>query len=66
MKRRINLDTSVVQTREQRLGTIVSWDGSVAELAKQFEALEHGLRRLPARHPAASGAPEPEEAGAFI
>jgi len=31
----INLKTPVVESREQRLGTIVGWDGSASELARQ-------------------------------
>jgi nitrogenase molybdenum-iron protein alpha chain len=30
----INLNTTVVETREQRLGTIIRWDGSAAQLAQ--------------------------------
>jgi nitrogenase molybdenum-iron protein alpha chain len=31
----INLKTSVVESREQRLGTVIGWQGSAAELAEQ-------------------------------
>lgn len=31
----INLKTPVVESREQRLGTIVGWDGTASELARQ-------------------------------
>ncbi len=37
MKKKINLDMSEVQPREQRLGTIIAWDGDVAELHKQSD-----------------------------
>ena len=30
----INLDTPVVESREQRLGTIIAWDGKASELSK--------------------------------
>jgi nitrogenase molybdenum-iron protein alpha chain len=33
----INLDTSVVVNREQRLGTIIAWDGGASELADKSE-----------------------------
>ncbi|MCW2276598.1 nitrogenase component 1 [Heliophilum fasciatum] len=32
---RINLDTTVVETREQRLGTIIAWDGKASELSHE-------------------------------
>lgn len=31
----INLDTAVVESREQRLGTIIAWDGSASELSRE-------------------------------
>jgi nitrogenase molybdenum-iron protein alpha chain len=31
----INLKTSVVESREQRLGTVIGWEGTAAELAEQ-------------------------------
>ncbi len=34
---RINLDTPVVESREQRLGTIIAWDGKASELSQQSE-----------------------------
>ncbi len=37
----INLDTAVVESRERRLGTIVRWDGSAAQLA-QDSAFTYG------------------------
>jgi len=33
----INLDTPVVVNREQRLGTIIAWDGTASELSDQSE-----------------------------
>lgn len=32
---KINLNTSVVESREQRLGTIIAWDGKAAELSRE-------------------------------
>lgn len=32
---KINLNTPVVESREQRLGTIIAWDGRAAELSKE-------------------------------
>lgn len=32
---KINLKTSVVESREQRLGTIIAWDGKAADLSQQ-------------------------------
>ena len=32
---KINLDTPVVESREQRLGTIIAWDGKASELSQQ-------------------------------
>lgn len=34
-KKRIRLDTPVVERREQRLGTIIAWDGKASDLSKQ-------------------------------
>jgi nitrogenase molybdenum-iron protein alpha chain len=34
---KINFDTPVVQSREQRLGTIIAWDGKASELSSQSE-----------------------------
>lgn len=31
----INLKTSVVESREQRLGTIIAWDGKASDLSKE-------------------------------
>ncbi|MBP2653476.1 MAG: nitrogenase [Firmicutes bacterium] len=31
----INLNTAVVESREQRLGTIIAWDGAAADLSKE-------------------------------
>jgi len=33
--KRINLNTPVVESREQRLGTIIAWDGKASDLSKQ-------------------------------
>ncbi|MTV48248.1 nitrogenase [Heliobacillus mobilis] len=33
--KKINLDTPVVESREQRLGTIIAWDGKASELSKE-------------------------------
>lgn len=35
MQKKINLDISEVQPREQRLGTIIAWDGDIKELHRQ-------------------------------
>ncbi|MBC2580719.1 nitrogenase component 1 [Clostridium sp. DJ247] len=35
MKKKINLNTPVVQSREQRLGTIIAWDGKASDLAQE-------------------------------
>ncbi len=32
---KINLKTPVVESREQRLGTIIAWDGKASELSKE-------------------------------
>lgn len=32
---KINLDTPVVESREQRLGTIIAWDGKASELSRE-------------------------------
>lgn len=34
---KINFDTPVVKSREQRLGTIIAWDGQASELSSQSE-----------------------------
>jgi len=34
-KKTINLKTTVVESREQRLGTIIAWDGKASDLAKE-------------------------------
>ncbi len=34
---KINFDTPVVKSREQRLGTIIAWDGRASELSSQSE-----------------------------
>ncbi len=35
MAKKINLDSTEVQSREQRLGTIIAWDGTGSELHEQ-------------------------------
>jgi nitrogenase molybdenum-iron protein alpha chain len=35
MAKKINLDIASVEQREQRLGTIIAWDGTTEELHKQ-------------------------------
>ncbi|WP_182187969.1 nitrogenase component 1 [Pectinatus frisingensis] len=39
MKEKINLDMPEVQPREQRLGTIIAWDGDIDELHRQSDFL---------------------------
>lgn len=34
-EKRINLNTPVVESREQRLGTIIAWDGKASDLSKE-------------------------------
>lgn len=33
--KKINLDIPEVESREQRLGTIIAWDGKASELSEQ-------------------------------
>lgn len=40
----INFDTPVVVSREQRLGTIIGWDGKASELSKESDALCGGCQ----------------------
>lgn len=42
----INLDTPVVESREQRLGTIISWDGKASDLLKESHDAQCGGCRL--------------------
>jgi Nitrogenase molybdenum-iron protein, alpha and beta chains len=41
MAKKINLNTTVVESREQRLGTIIAWDGKASNLSKE-SAYSHG------------------------
>ena len=47
MAKRINLDIAEVEPREQRLGTIIAWDGNAEELHRQsgYEERGSGCRR---------------------
>lgn len=42
MQKKINLDMTDVEPREQRLGTVVAWDGSTTELHRQSGYEERG------------------------
>jgi len=40
--KRINLNTPVVESREQRLGTIIAWDGKASDLSKESAYARRG------------------------
>ena len=40
--KKINLNTPVVESREQRLGTIIAWDGKASDLSKESDYARRG------------------------
>jgi nitrogenase molybdenum-iron protein alpha chain len=43
--KKINLNITAVESREQRLGTIIAWDGKATDLAKQSSYAARGEER---------------------